>query len=253
MSRLIVERATASIGAEVRGVDPEQLASDDALAAEVLDALEAYGVLAFPDLKLDPENQVAFCQRMGPVDFSEGHHPVPGIYRVTLDSSKNSSAEYLKGTFDWHIDGCTPLNGEPPQRATVLSAVAVADAGGDTEFASAYGAYDALSREEKERFASLRVRYSLEASQRAISPDPTPEQLARWRARPESVHPLVWTHRSGRKSLVLSVHADQVLGMDPAESRALLDELMDRATRPEPASTATAGLSARRSSGTTPA
>jgi alpha-ketoglutarate-dependent taurine dioxygenase len=158
---------------------------------------------------------------------------VPGIYRVTRDAAKNSSAEYLKGTFHWHIDGCTPLHGEPPQKATMLSAKAVAESGGETEFASTYAAYDALSDDEKEQFSSLRVLHSLEASQRLVYPDPTPEQIHGWRSRPTSVHPLVWTHRSGRKSLLISAHADHIVDMDPDESRALLDELMDRATKEE--------------------
>ena len=50
-------------------------------------------------------------------------------------------------------------------------------------------------------------RDPVEASQRLVTPDPTPEQLARWRSRPTSVHPLVWTHRSGRRSLVLGASA----------------------------------------------
>ena len=232
MTVLTIEKASANIGAEVHGLDAKQLA-DDAVASAVLEALEEYGVLVFRGLNLEPEAQVAFCQRMGRVDFSEGHHPVPGIYRVTRDAAKNSSAEYLKGTFHWHIDGCTPLNGEPPQKATVLSALVVSDSGGETEFASAYAAYDALSDEEKRRFASLRVLHTLEASQRLVYDEPTPEQVERWRARPSSEHPLIWTHRTGRKSLVLTAQADHVIGMDPAESRALLDDLLARATTPE--------------------
>ena len=203
---------------------------EDSIVENVKDALEANGVLIFRDLDLDPETQVAFCQRFGELDFSEGHHPVAGIYRVTRDAAKNSAAEYLKGTFQWHIDGCTPLNGEPPQKATVLSAKAVADSGGDTEFASSYAAYDALTGAERERFAALRVLHSLEASQRLVYPEPTSEQLEGWRARPTSVHPLVWTHRSGRKSLLLSAHADHIVGMDADEGRHLLHELMERAT-----------------------
>jgi alpha-ketoglutarate-dependent taurine dioxygenase len=206
---------------------------DESVVVTVMDALEANGVLVFRDLDLDPVAQVAFCERIGAVDYSEGHHPVPGIYRVTRDSSKNSAAEYLKGTFHWHIDGCTPLHGEPPQKATMLSAKAVAESGGETEFASTYAAYDALSDDEKERFATLRVLHSLEASQRLVYPDPTPQQVQGWRSRPTSVHPLVWTHRSGRKSLLISAHADHIVDMDPDESRALLDELMDRATKEE--------------------
>jgi alpha-ketoglutarate-dependent taurine dioxygenase len=234
MSLLTINKLTASVGAEVVGLDPDRLAADDALGEAVLDALEDNGVLVFPGLGLDPQTQVEFCRRLGEVDHSsDGHHPVAGIYPVTLDKSKNSSAAYLRATFDWHIDGCTPTGDEYPQKATVLSAVQVADRGGETEFSSSYGAYDQLDDEEKERIAQLRVVHSLEASQRRVDPDPTAEQLARWRARPTHEHPLVWTHRSGRKSLVLGASADYVVGMDPDEGRVLLAGLLDRATEPD--------------------
>lgn len=231
MRGIRVTPTATHIGAAITGVRPEDLLHDPSIAPTVVDALEDHGVLVFPGLYLDPETQVAFCRYLGEPDCSDGHHPVSGIYRVSRDSSKNSAAEYLKGTFHWHIDGCTPLHGEPPQKATVLSARAVAVVGGDTEFASTYVAYDALSEQEKERFAGLRVLHSLEASQRLVYPDPTPEQVKGWRARPTSVHPLVWTHRSGRKSLLISAHSERILDMEPRESRALLDDLMDRATR----------------------
>lgn len=234
MTVLTINKLTASVGAEVTGLDPEALAADEALGAAVLDALEDNGVLVFPGLHLDPQAQVAFCRRLGEVDHSsDGHHPVAGIYPVTLDKSKNSSAAYLRATFDWHIDGCTPTGDEYPQMATVLSALQVAESGGETEFASSYGAYDHLDDDEKQRLASLRVVHSLEASQRRVTPDPSPELVARWRSRPTHEHPLVWTHRSGRKSLVLGASADHIVGMDLDEGRALLAELLDRATQPE--------------------
>ena len=75
--------------------------------------------------------------------------------------------------------------------------------------------------------------HSLEASQRLVFPDPTPEQLAGWRSRPDKEHPLVWQHRSGRRSLVLGASASHVVGMDRAEGKALLDELLERSTAPE--------------------
>jgi alpha-ketoglutarate-dependent sulfate ester dioxygenase len=231
MSLLTVNKLTRSVGAEVCGLTPERLASDDLLGEAVLEALEDNGVLVFRSLDLDPQAQVAFCRRLGEVDHSsDGHHPVAGIYPITLDKSKNSSAAYLRATFDWHIDGCTPIGDTFPQMATVLSAVRVADRGGETEFASSYSAYDALTDEEKERFGSLRVVHSLEASQRRVTPDPSPEVLARWRARRTHEHPLVWTHRSGRKSLVLGASADHVVGIDREEGMTLLAELLERAT-----------------------
>ncbi len=233
MSLLTINKLTSSVGAEVVGVDPDRLATDDGLGAAVLDALEDNGVLVFHDLNLSPEAQVAFAERLGQIDRSaDGHHPVSGIYPITLDKSKNSAAEYLKATFDWHIDGCTPMGDECPQKATVLSAVQVAATGGETEFANSYAAYETLSDAEQKHYETLRVVHSLEASQRRVYPNPTEDQLARWKSRATHEHPLVWTHRSGRKSLVLGASADYVVGMDLAEGRALLDELLAHATAP---------------------
>jgi alpha-ketoglutarate-dependent sulfate ester dioxygenase len=227
-------KLTTTIGAEVIGLEPDRMAADDTLGEAVLDALEDNGVLVLRQLNLNPEAQVAFCRRLGEIDHSsDGHHPVAGIYPITLDASKNSSAAYLRATFDWHIDGCTPVGDECPQKATVLSAVQVAERGGETEFASAYAAYDALCEEERELFGLLRVVHSLEASQRRVTRNPSAEQLQRWRSRPTHEHPLVWTHRSGRKSLVLGASADYVSGMDLEEGRALLADLLDRATVPD--------------------
>lgn len=234
MSVLTINKLTDSVGAEVVGLAPEQLAADDALGQAILDALEHNGVLVFRQLNLAPEVQVEFCRRLGAIDHSsDGHHPVPGIYPITLDTSKNPSAAYLKATFDWHIDGCTPLGDECPQMATVLSAVQVAQRGGETEFANSYAAYDELADKEKQRYGALRVVHSLEASQRRVTPDPSPELLARWRSRPTHENPLVWTHRSGRKSLVLGASADYVVGMGLEEGRALLAELLEHATGPD--------------------
>jgi alpha-ketoglutarate-dependent taurine dioxygenase len=54
-----------------------------------------------------------------------------------------------------------------------------------------------------------------------------------WRRRPAKVHPLVWTHGSGRRSLVLGSTTERVVGMQDAAGRAFLDGLLARATAPE--------------------
>jgi alpha-ketoglutarate-dependent taurine dioxygenase len=232
-STLEINRLSDTVGAEVHGVTADQLATDVTLATGVLEALDANGVLVFGDLHLEPEAQVEFCKKLGEIDYSAPNHRVPGIYVVSLDESKNKSAAYLHGTFHWHIDGCTPQGDECPQMATVLTAVAVADHGGDTEFASTYAAYDDLTDDEKERLSTLRVVHSLEASQRKVNPEPSDAQLAGWRKRKPTEHPLVWTHRNGRRSLVLGASADHVVGRQSDASQALLDDLLGRATRPD--------------------
>lgn len=229
MAVITTEKLGATVGAEVTDVDKERLLHDDDLPAACLEALEENGALVFRGLHLDDATQVAFSKKLGEVEiFGKGEHPE--IFRVTLDPTKNPSAVYLRGTFQWHIDGCTE---DIPIMATMLSAHAVAASGGETEFASTYAAYDSLTDEEKERFESVRVIHTIEASQRLHNPDPTPEEVKIWRSRPAKEHPLVWTHRSGRKSLVLGATTDGIVGMDRDEGRALLDELLARSTTPD--------------------
>jgi alpha-ketoglutarate-dependent taurine dioxygenase len=226
---IATERLTPTVGAVVQGVDRDRLRDDDSLPGWTLDALESYGVLVFRGIDFDDLSQVAFSRKLGTVERL-GTGELPEVFRVTLDPKRNPLAQYLKGTFDWHIDGCTD---DVPIMASMLSARAVADSGGETEFASSYQAYEDLSEEEQKRCESLRVVHTIEATQRRISPDPTPEEVEMWRKRPAREHPLVWTHRSGRKSLVLGATTDHVVGMPRAEGRALLDDLLDRATAPE--------------------
>jgi len=229
MTVVTAEKLGRSVGAEVVGVDCDQLMHDDALLAWTLEALEAHGTLVFRELHIDDATQVAFSKLLGRVEvFGSGDHPE--IFRVTLDPKKNAKAAYLRGTFDWHIDGCTD---DIPIMATVLSAHAVAESGGETEFASTYTAYDDLSDDEKEYCLSLRVVHTIEASQRLVNHDPSSEELAMWRSRPSKEHPLVWTHQSGRHSLVLGATASHVVGMDLEDGRALLADLLARSTTPD--------------------
>jgi len=226
MTVIAAEKLSPTVGARAVGVDRHQLLRDDGLAAWTLEALEAHGALVFGDLHVDDAIQVAFSKLLGRVEVF-GKRALPEIFRVTLDPSKNPMASYLRGTFDWHIDGCTD---DVPIMATVLSAHAVSESGGETEFASTYAAYDDLSAEEQEQCLSLRVVHTFEAAQRLLHKDPSPEELALWRSRPAKEHPLVWTHHSGRRSLVLGATASHVSGMDLDEGRALLGDLLARAT-----------------------
>jgi len=229
VATITTEKLTPTVGALVDGVDRDHLLKDDALPAWTLETLEAYGALVFRGLHLDDRAQVAFSRKLGSVEVL-GQGEYPEIFRVTLDPSRNRAAPYLRGTFYWHIDGCTD---DVPIMATMLSARAVAVRGGETEFASTYQAYDDLSDDEKSRYESVRVVHTVEASMRLHTADPTPEQVAIWRQRPAKEHPLIWTHRNGRKSLVIGATADHVVGLSHEAGRALLDDLVGRATVPE--------------------
>jgi alpha-ketoglutarate-dependent taurine dioxygenase len=229
MAVIAAEKLSSTVGALVVGVDREQLLHDDALPAWTLEVLESHGALVFRDLHVDDATQVAFSKKLGRVEiFGKGVHPE--IFRVTLDPTKNRLAPYLRGTFDWHIDGCTE---DVPIMATILSAHAVAESGGETEFASTYAGFEGLTADEKERCLSLRVVHTFEAAQRLVHNNPTSEELTMWRARPVKEHPLVWTHQSGRRSLVVGATASHIAGMDHDEGRAILADLLAKSTTPD--------------------
>ena len=255
MSLLTINKLTDSVGAEVLGVDSDRLATDDSLGAAVLDALEDNGVLVFPRLGLEPEAQVAFCRRLGEIDHSsDGHHPVAGIYPITLDKSKNASAAYLRATFDWHIDGCTPIDDDIPAEGHR----AVGHAGRRARRRDRVRELVCrLRRAERRREGALRRRCgSCTRWRRRSAGSPRSRRRRCWRGGGRGrthEHPLVWTHRSGRKSLVLGASADYVVGMDLDEGRALLAELLDRATAAGQGVQPRAGRSATPSSGTTAA
>jgi alpha-ketoglutarate-dependent taurine dioxygenase len=233
MTTLQLERL-GPVGAEVHGIDRRRLVDDDELPLAILEALEEVGVLVFRALHVDPHAQVTFCRRFGPIEEREGSYEVTGIYRVTLERAESATADYLRGNFGWHIDGLTPtVTKHPPPMMTMLTAKVVAETGGDTEFASTYAAYDALSGEEKETYARLRVLHAMEAGILRFIPDPTEEHLARLRSQPTKEHPLVWRHQSGRHSVVIGGCADHIIGMPLDEGRALLADLVERATTPD--------------------
>ena len=105
-----------------------------------------------------------------------------------------------------------------------------APSGGETEFANTQTAFDDLPEADQERLLPLEVMHSMRTSMDRAVNEPTLEQLDTWMSY-RRVQPLVWQRRSGRRSLVIGGTASYVLGMHPAESRALIDSLLAHATQ----------------------
>jgi len=236
MSKVRIEAIKPNIGGIVH-VSKEDL-FDDETAAAVREALEDRGVLVFPRMNLTDAEQLAFSDKIG----KRGNYnkKAPGsnaggeadVYAVTLDKQVNNHPEYVLGTFFWHIDGVTI--DQPLPKATMLTARKLAPVGGQTEFASTYAAYEHLPEEEKKAIASLKVIHKVEAALRPVFDEATEEDLARWRGQSETmVHPLVWTHKSGRKSLIIGTQADSVADVPVPHGRSLLVRLQEWAAQPE--------------------
>jgi alpha-ketoglutarate-dependent taurine dioxygenase len=226
-----VSPISPGIGVEIVGRTGPELATSE-IAAELREYLDEHGVVIYREAHINDADLVTLSRMLGEVVVAPmgGEKDHPEVSAITLDPAQSTLAAYRAGTFFWHIDGA---NDQVPQKATLLTALEVATEGGDTEFANLYAAYEALSDEDKARFAELRVVHSFAATQRLANPDASPKARAAWDKVRSGEHPLVWTRRSGRKSLLVGATADHVVGLAEDESRALLDRLLDWATQPD--------------------
>ncbi|HKY22053.1 MAG TPA: TauD/TfdA family dioxygenase [Vicinamibacterales bacterium] len=196
-------------------------------AGTIRELLEKRGVLVFPSIGLTDAEHVAFTGTLGKVAREMAGEIV---YKVTLYTNANARADYLKGSFYWHLDGTmNPV----PILASLLSAKKLSPEGGDTEFCNTYAAYDDLSAEDKAACEPLRVMHSTWNSLFYYEPEPDLKTLRNLMAIGDRELPLVWTHRSGRKSLVLGCTAHHVVDMEFRKSVELLVRLREFATQPQ--------------------
>lgn len=225
-TKLRYEIIKEKIGARVLNTKEELLSG--ALSAEINDLLEQRGVLVFKQLHLTEEEQVLFTNQLGGNATEIG---VDGgaIFSISLDKGEHhkSVIEYLKGSLFWHIDGTmNPV----PVRGSILTSKVLPTWGGNTEFANCYAAYDDLPQDVKDRIDNLRVVHAMWVSQLYHCPEPTMEQLLDWQSKGTQELPLVWQHKTGRKSLVLGNTARNVVGQDFEESARTLHGLREHAT-----------------------
>jgi alpha-ketoglutarate-dependent taurine dioxygenase len=224
-AQLEIVDLTPRIGSEIR-TDLDTLLSGRE-ASTIRDVLERRGLVFFRGLDIGDEEQVAIAKTLGTVVANEGQG---GINKISLDEKVNQRAKYLQGSMFWHFDGSLqPL----PNLATLLRAVQLSETGGQTEFCNTYAAYDDLPDADKDAIAELRVVHSAERSQYYVTPEMSYDEVAFWQKSPTKACPIVWTHQSGRKSLLLGATSDYVIGLPVEESRALLARLRDWATQPQ--------------------
>jgi taurine dioxygenase len=225
-----------ALGAELRGVDLAQPLDDEALGA-IRRAFLDHALVFFRDQKLDAETQLAFARRLGEPEV----HPIvngtaehPALVRVWKPAGQ--SASFGVG---WHSDNSFF---ERPSRATLLYGETIPPVGGDTLFASTERAFEALSPPLQAFLAGLRAVHS---ARRAYDPALVGEAkyrgetpiTYRWSdaVTAEVEHPVVRTHpESGRRGLYVNpMFTERIVGLAPAESRALLDFLFGHCARPD--------------------
>jgi alpha-ketoglutarate-dependent taurine dioxygenase len=218
------EAIKPKIGSRILNSKQELLSGE--LSGEIRDLLEARGVLVFPQVNFTDEEQIAFTQTLGKYapEAADG-----SVTKITLDLKENpSSAEYLKGSLYWHIDG---TRNDVPILASLLSCKVPSPKGtGNTGFCNTYAAWDDLPEARKAEIEHLRVVHGPWASLFYYEPEPSLAKLEGYQGIGETELPLVWKHQSGRKSLILGCTASRVIGVDALESAKLIHGLREWAT-----------------------
>jgi alpha-ketoglutarate-dependent taurine dioxygenase len=197
-------------------------------AQTLRDLLEQRGVLVFPKIDFTDDEQIAFTRTLGTFAPERSGEK---LYNVTLDTSVNAQADYLKGSLYWHIDGT--MN-DVPIRASLLASKALpSDGGGDTEFCNTYAAYEDLPDDDQAELHGLTAMHSAWNTLFYFDPEPGLAHLRAMMRIGDKELPLVWKHQSGRKSLVLGCTARHVVGMDYLKSAEVLVRLREWSTQPD--------------------
>jgi taurine dioxygenase len=225
------------VGAEIRGLDLRQL--DEHNFRLVHRAWIDHQVLLFRGQQLSDAELIAFSRRFGSLDvapnqetgqrFVEGY---PELYVVSnVVENGHAIGSLGSGEAVWHTDMSYQVD---PPKASVLYALEVPAAGGDTGFVNMYSAYEALPEALKARLAGLRVKHDGTYNsggyvRHGVTATDDPVKA------PGVLHPLVCTHpESGRRVLYLGRRRNAYIeGLPLAESEALLDEIWAFATRDE--------------------
>ena len=223
-----LRRIAGALGAEIEAVDLAARLSPDAVA-EIRRAFLEHQVIFFRDQPLAPAQFMAFARHMGrPIEypFVKG---IEGFAEVIEVKKLEHERQNFGGI--WHSD--TAYLAEPPM-GSMLLAREVPPYGGDTEFASQYAAYEALSEGMRRLLDGLKA---VNASSKADATR-TREELTRQKeivAEYVAEHPVVRTHpETGRKALYVNVgHTVRFSGMTEEESAPLLAFLFRHQVRPE--------------------
>lgn len=233
---LDVTPVTGTIGAIVNAV---QLSGDlpAATAQAIQAALVRHKVLFFRDQQhLTDQEHEDFAALLGdPV----AHPTVPvaegSRYLLELDSKEGYAAS------SWHTD-VTFVDAYP--KASILRALTIPEAGGDTQWANGETAYEGLPEVLRQLVNNLWATHTNLYDYASILQSAPDGESAAKRIKEhrnvfastvyETEHPVVRVHPvSGQRSLLLGHFVKQFVGLNAADSARLFQTLQDHITKPE--------------------
>jgi alpha-ketoglutarate-dependent taurine dioxygenase len=238
---LEVTPLSGSIGAVIRGVDLR--GADDETIAEIRRVWLDRKVVFFPAQHLDATEHQAFAARFG--ELTEGHPVVPSIegfpnvFEIDYSKARELYATYgdvstrARG-IHWHTD--VTFVRRPPA-GSILRAVVIPQAGGDTVFSNQQAAFEALSPSLQDYLSTLHAVHDGRAQFNSAF-----ERFGegKWEgadlpALEPVVHPVVRTHpETGARVLYVNPgFTSHIVELERPESDALLSFLHEHSVRPE--------------------
>jgi alpha-ketoglutarate-dependent 2,4-dichlorophenoxyacetate dioxygenase len=236
---LDLEPLHADFGVEIANVDVSKHV-DDRRFAEIEMAVEQHSVVLFRDQTLNDDSQLEFSRRFGELEYGHVAYGRDGkieyVGRIgNIDAngrqmpSKHERVVFSTGNEMWHSDSSFR---KVPARFSISYAYEVTPEGGELEFVSTRPAYARLPPELKETIAELVVIHDYVFSRSQVGKDVVSPSLAA--SLPPVPQRLVRTNRAiGAKNYYVGSHARSIEGWKDEDARALLDDLVARATRPE--------------------
>lgn len=236
MPTLSFEPLHPDFGAVVTGIDMSR-PLDDGEREAILEAIDTWSFLCFPDQDFDDERQLALTRSLGEPEAS---HVAYGQERKiqyfntignvqpdgTAVGASHKKTVLLSGNYMWHTDSSFR---ETPAFVSIMCPYETPDEGGETQFVSNRAAWARLPAERQEELEPLVAIHDYVFSRSKVAPDAvTPEFAA---TLPPVRQRLVRRNpRSGVRNLYIGSHAREIEGWEEAESRALLDGLVEHAT-----------------------
>jgi len=232
MGTLSSQSLHPEFGARITGVDL-RTDLDEATVGAIREAVDRYAFLVFPNQKFDDAAQLALTRRFGEPEPShvakgEGRLEYFGtIGNVQADGSvlgnTHKKTVFLTGNNMWHSDASFK---ETPAFLSIMCAYETPAEGGATLFASTRSAYARLPDARKSQLDPLIVIHDYVYSRSKVAPDAVSPQLAA--TLPPVRHRLVRRNpRTGEKNLFIGSHAKTIEGWSDADSRALLEGLVE--------------------------
>ena len=225
----------AGAAAEITGVD---LAAplDERTFAAIEAAFDQSGVIVIPDQSITPTQQLIFARRFG--DIEVNYHSAkyglpehPEIYKISNITKDGKPIGSRRAGENWHSD---MIYSAQPPRATMLHAIEVPELHGlklgDTAFANAAAAYEALPNAMKRRIEGLRAVFDFTGRKRSEAPD-----VATVGRYPPVQHPIARIHpRTGARCLYINRDdCTGIVGLAHDEAEALIVALSDHVIKPE--------------------